>query len=87
MTSPSSDDEHKTGKSVLLACSLSLVAPALPSGLTEPDELSVTLSCRFTLDFWTIMQQVGPSADQESRAGSDSLVLPAARMSSSVSTL
>ena len=43
--------------------------------LAELDELSVTLSCRFALDIWTITQQVDPSADMESAAASDSLVL------------
>ena len=73
--SSSDDDEHITSNASLLACAHAIVAPAQLFGLTEPDELSVALPCRFALDSWTIMQREGPSADQGSRAGSDSLVL------------
>ena len=69
------EDEHNTSNSLLLACAHALVAPALLSVLTEPDELSVAVSCRFALDIWTVMQHEDPSADQEPVAGSDSQVL------------
>ena len=69
------DDEHNTSNCLLSACAPALGAPALLSGLTEPDELAVALWCRFAFDMWTTMQQVDLPADQESTASSDSLVL------------
>ena len=72
--SSSDDDEHNTNNSLLLARANALIADALLSSLTEPDDLSVALSCRFARDMWRIMQHEDFSADQDSSAGSDSLV-------------
>ena len=63
----SSDDDEQRAHAV--------VAPALPSGPTELDELSVALTSRFALDIFAIMQQDYPPADQESSVCSGSLDL------------
>ena len=67
--SSSDDDEHNTSNSLLLARANALIADALLSSLTEPDDLSVALSCRFARDMWRIMQHEDPSADQDFQCG------------------
>ena len=53
----SDKDEHNTSNTLLLLFAEAFVAPALLSDLREVDELMVALSCRFTLDMFTIAQQ------------------------------
>ena len=68
-------DEHHTSDPLLVACARALVAPALLSGSTELDELSV--ACRVasrSKSGRSRSRWVHPT-DQESKAGSDSLVL------------
>ena len=61
----SDDDDHNTGNSLLLLCAHALVAPVLPSGMSEADELLVALTCRFAVDVFTVIQQDYPAAAQD----------------------
>ena len=49
--SPSDDDEHNTDHTLLLLFADAFTAPAL---LSELDELTAALSCRFALVIFTV---------------------------------
>ena len=72
----SDDDVHNTSNP---QSAHGLVAPALPSGLTELDELSFALASRLALDVFTSIHQDCPPADQESVQSLDLLSLDAPR--------
>ena len=61
----SDDDEHNTGNTLLLLFADAYIAPALLAGLTEVDELYISLGCRFALDMFTIAQQDRPSPEPD----------------------
>ena len=62
----SSDDEvHNTSNASLLLCEDALIASVLLGGLTDLDELKVSLGYRFALDVFTIIKKGHPIADQE----------------------
>ena len=63
--SSSDDDEHNTRNTSLLLFADAFVAPALLADLREVDELMVALSCRFSLDIFTIAQQDWPHLEPD----------------------
>ena len=63
--SPSDDDEHNTGNTLLLLFADAFVAPTLLSDHSELDELTVALTCRFALDNFTVAQQDGPRPEPD----------------------
>ena len=63
--SSSDDDEHNTDNDALLLFGHAIVAPVLLSRLSALDELSLTLTCQFALDIFTIIQQDQTEAFEE----------------------
>ena len=63
--SSSDDDEHNTDNDALLLFGHAIVKPVLLSRLSALDERSFTLTCRFALDIFTIIQQDYPEAFEE----------------------
>ena len=58
--SSSDEDDHNTSNTLLLLFADAFVAPAPLADLSEVDELTVALSCRFALDILTIAQRDRP---------------------------
>ena len=64
--SSSDDDDHNTSNTLLLLFADAFVAPGLLADLSEVDELTVALSCRFALDILTIARPASTSLDATS---------------------
>ena len=61
---------------LLLSCAHALVDSVILCGLTDSDELSTAMSCRFAVDTWTIMQLDAHLAEQEPRVSDVELEQP-----------